>query len=173
PNLRPSVRAAATSIFMLSVLHVAFWAIVAFLVKTNLPPEFPYNFLFLILCCFSVGGFFGVAVSLGLFRARNWARIAAIALGAIVAFFCAFSMVILGVFILGLLNTSQLGLSVASKGDCLRILLVYLFIFALAVWWISLFCRQSVAAQFSASTTTVDLAPKKSTSPPPIALLAW
>ena len=178
PSLTPAVRIAASSILLLSLVHILFFALLAVTIKADLPPEFPYNYFFPILCIVSAAGLLGVLVAAGLFHARNWARIAAIALAAIVAFFCAFGILVPLVFIFGLVLPTRLGVGVdipaGNRSDFIRLLLVYLFVFCLAIWWIFLFSKKRVVAQFSANVASVaPVVPQKPACPPPIALLAW
>lgn len=173
--LTPAVRVAASSILLLSFVHIIFWAILAITLRPELPHEFPYNYFFPILCLFSVAGVPGIFVGAGLFYARNWARIAAIALGAITAFFCALGMLLPLLILFAVLPLGGLGVDLpVAKGDFFRLFLVYLFIFSLSLWWIFLFSRKSVIAQFTVGAVSVaEATPKKPACPPPIALLAW
>jgi len=173
PKLTLAVRVAAGSILLLSVGHIIFWARLAFAAHSDFPASFPYNYLFPILCVFSAAGLFGMVVGAGIFYSRNWARIAALVLAALVAFFCAFSLLAIVVMSLGLLSTG-LGIEIPQKGDLARVGLVYFLFFALALWWIILFSRKSVAAQFTPAAASIpSRLAKKISCPPPIALLAW
>ena len=169
PRLSTSVRIAATSVLLLSVLHTIFWGYMAFSLRAQLPSEFPYNYIFPVMTLFSVIGLIGVFVGLGLFNGRNWARIATLALAAVGAFFCVFAIaVIFGLlFIPG--STTELGL---HRDDSLRVILIYLLVFLVTVWWIILFSRQSVAAQFASNASSALPSAKEPACPPPIALLA-
>jgi hypothetical protein len=155
---------------LLSVLHTIFWGYTAFSLRVELPTEFPYNYIFPVMSLFSAIGLIGVFVGLGLFNGRNWARTAILALAGAGAFFCVFAMaVVLGLlFISG--STTELAL---HRDDSLRVLLIYFLVFLIAVWWIILFSRQRVAAQFSSNASSALLSAKGPSCPPPIALLAW
>ncbi|HLZ12985.1 MAG TPA: hypothetical protein VKP58_10380 [Candidatus Acidoferrum sp.] len=173
PKLTLSVRLAAASILLLSLLHAVFWALLAYSAHSGLPPSFPYNYVFPVLCVFSAAGLPGVIIGAGIFRLQNWARVAALVIAALVALFCAFALLVLFIVSFGLLSAGP-GVEIPEKSDLLRVGLFYFFIFALAVWWILLFSRKSVAAQFSAAAPADARAiPKKAACPPPIALLAW
>lgn len=173
PKLTPAVRIAAGSILLFSLAHVFFWGVLAFSARANLPAAFPYNYFFPILCLFSAAGLFGAAVAAGIFYARNWARITTLLLAALVAFFCVFAVLALVVISFGSLSMG-LGIEIPKKSDLIRVGLIYVFIFSLALWWIILFSRKSVAAQFSANTlSAAPSVPAKPVCPPPIALLAW
>ncbi len=174
PKLTLSVRIAAASLLLLGAFHAIFWIMLAFSSRANLPTEFPFNYFFPLFCAIAAAGILGIVVALGLFRARNWARIAAIALAALVAFFCVISILVPVALAFGFFLPSDWGIDIPSKTDLIRLVFVYFFVFALALWWIFLFSRKSVAAQFSGSSAfaSVDI-PKKPACPPPIALLAW
>jgi len=153
------------------MLHTIFWGFKAFSLRAQLPKEFPYNYIFPAMTLFSMFGVVGIIVGVGLFKARNWARIATLALAAVGAFFCVFAMAVaLGLlFISG--STTELAF---HRDDSLGVMLIYFLVFLIAIWWILLFSRQRVAAQFSSSATSSILPLRKEPScPPPIALLAW
>ncbi len=173
PKLTLAVRIAAGSILLFSLAHILFWGMLAFSTRANLPDTFPYNYFFSILCIFSGAGLFGGAIATGVFYARNWARIAALVLASLIAFFCVFAVFALIAISFGTLST-DLGIEIPQKSDLIRVALAYLFIFSLALWWIILFSRKSVAAQFSTSiSASAKTIPAKPACPPPIALLAW
>jgi hypothetical protein len=173
PKLTLPVRIAAGSILLFSLAHIIFWGMLAFSARANLPDTFLYSYFLPILCIFSAAGLFGAIVAVGIFRARNWARVAALVLAALIAFFCIFAILALAVMALGSFSMG-LGIEIPQKSDLTRIALAYFFIFSLAFSWIILFSRKSVAAQFSASTTALDQTiPARPACPPPIRLLAW
>ena len=173
PKLSLSVRVAAASIVFLSVAHIIFWASLALAARSNDSSEFPHSYLFGALCVFSAAGVPGIVVGVGLFRSTNWARVAALVLSVLVGCFCAFSALALFIVSFGTLSLG-LGVEIPQKGDLLRVGVIYVLIFAVAVWWLTVFSRKSVAAQFSSpSRAKPEDAPKKSPCPPPIALLAW
>src|SRR5260221_2240531 len=148
PKLSLSVRVAAASIVFLSVAHIIFWASLALAARSNDSSEFPHSYLFGSLCVFSAAGLPGIVVDVGLFRSTNWARVAALVLSVLVACFCAFSALALFIVSFGTLSLG-LGVEIPQKSDLLRVGIVYLLIFALAVWWLVVFSRQSVAVRFS------------------------
>src|SRR5215831_4744256 len=95
PRLPISVRIAATSILLLSLTHIVFWTTAAILARSfglNASPQaiLPVGMYFI-----AAAGFGGVVVAVGIFKARNWARIATLVLGALTAFICALALVIL------------------------------------------------------------------------------
>ena len=174
PPLTPAVRIGASSILLLSVTHILFWAWLSFAFHASpVPYEYPYNLVVPVLTVVTCVGLIGIFIAVGVFRARNWARIAAIAMATLVALFCLLAFLGLAVVNSGLLSAG-LGIEIPPKSDLIRVGLVYLLIFGLAVWWIFLFSRKTVAAQFSAKGISATSAiPQKPACPPPIALLAW
>ena len=174
PPLTPAVRIAASSVFLLSVAHVLFWGWLCLALHASpVPYEYPYDLVIPILAVIASLGLIGIFIAFGVFRARNWARIAAIAMAALVALFCLFAFLGLAVINSGLLSTG-LGIETPPRSDLARIGLVYLVIFGLAIWWIFLFSRKTIAAQFSAKgISATSVIPQKPACPPPIALLAW
>jgi hypothetical protein len=176
PKPTPAVRVAASSVLLLSLMHIVFWGVLAsYVIAAGLDNE-QFTLLFVALCLVSAGGSAGVVVALGLFRAKNWARVAVLALAALVASVCAFAILVLCILIFG--SPSNFGLFDNLVGDnrnnLSRTAYFYLFVFSLAVWWIALFSRKSVADQFSAGSVAVTPAlSKRAACPPPVALLAW
>src|SRR5262249_55922765 len=174
-KLTLSVRIAAGSILLLSVLHIFFWAVLAVAALSRDSTFYPISLLFPVACVLSVGGFFGILVGVGIFRARAWARIAALVIAALVLVFCGFGILVLTLSLVGLFG---LGLGVeiptTNKTYLIGMGLTYLSVFLLAVWWIYVFSRKSTAAQFASKpSTTIEAISKKPSCPPPIALLAW
>ena len=168
------VRAAALSILLASVFHIFFWAIMAVAAR-ELPDFYPYTLFLPVACVFSTLGLFGIFVGVGLFRVRNWARLAALVLAALAAAFCAFGILVASLILLES-TAATLGIELAanSRRYLIGLDLLYLFIFCLALWWIYLFSRRFVAAQFAESQSPASrLTQKKASCPPPIALLAW
>jgi len=172
-KLSLTVRVAAGSIVALSVIHIVFWAWLALAARSGDSSEFPFSYVFPILCVFSAAGFPGIVVGAGLFRSQNWARVAALVLSVLVGCFCAFSVLALLIVSFGGLSMG-LGVEIPEKSDLLRVAVIYFLIFAVAVWWLIVFSRKSVAAQFSSPSRAKPAdAPKKPACQPPIALLAW
>ena len=172
-KLSLAVRVAAGSIVALSVIHIVFWAWLALAARSADSSEFPFGYVFPVLCVFSAAGFPGIVVGAGLFRPQNWARVAALVISVLVGCFCALSVLALLIVSFGGLSLG-LGVEIPQKSDLLRVAVIYFLIFAVAVWWLVVFSRKSVAAQFSSSNgAKLEDARKKPACPPPIALLAW
>jgi hypothetical protein len=174
PRLSNSVRIGAASILLLSLLHIFFWAILALALRTGSPVEYPFNYLALMAWALSAVGIAGLIIAIGIFRARNWARIAAIALAALAAFFCALGIAAPLFLVYGFMLSTGFGIAIPGKNDLLRLVVVYSLILIIAVWWIFLFSSRKVAEQFSAnSAADRPVSSGKLSCPPPIALLAW
>jgi len=172
-KLSLAVRVAAGSIVALSVIHIVFWAWLALAARSADSSEFHFGYVFPVLCVFSAAGFPGIVVGAGLFRPQNWARVAALVISVLVGCFCALSVLALLIVSFGGLSLG-LGVEIPQKSDLLRVAVIYFLIFAVAVWWLVVFSRKSVAAQFSSSNgAKLEDARKKPACPPPIALLAW
>jgi hypothetical protein len=174
-RLALSVRIAAGSILLLSVVHILFWLTLAVASHSEFPAGYPYDLFFPIALTFAAAGLSGIVVGVGIFRARSWARIAALGLAALVALFCAFAMLVsVAVTFVPLAAGLGVEATVASTSELMRLALVYLVVLSVSVWWIFLFSRKTVAAQFFAGAVYAPSAdPKKPSCPPPIALLAW
>ncbi len=171
PKLTLPVRIAAASIFVLSFLHTVFWLALALFLHPDITIQLPYPLLRFLLGMFSLAGVAGGLIAIGLFRARNWARIAALVFGALVAFFCALGMLVLLVLVFGVLPVGGPEIELHSI-DFLRLFIVYLLVFSLAISWIVLLAKKNVAAQFSSPFADAAIGTKP-TCPKPIALLAW
>ncbi|GAC1632637.1 MAG: hypothetical protein NVS9B14_06140 [Candidatus Acidiferrum sp.] len=171
PKLSLSVPIAAGSLCALSLVHVLFWAYAAITSREAYADTYPYTLLFPVAFAFSVLGLAGIFVGVGIFRARGWARIAALVLAALVGFFCAFAMLVVAGLRFIAASSPELSL---DRSDSRILSLIYLVILLIAVWWIFLFSRQEVAAQFSRGSASTELPTiKRASCPPPIALLAW
>ena len=176
PKLSLAVRFAASSILLLSFVHIAFWALMGFWVHLMGINGNQFTILYVAIGVISVGGFAGVAIVVGVLKAKNWARLGALALGGVSAFISAFALFVL--FLLIAIGSPSFGLLTNlvedNRGGFVKLGLVYLFVFSLAVWWIVLFSRKSVVAQFSSGAEArIPLTASKPVCPPPIALLAW
>lgn len=172
PKLSPSIRVAAGTILVLSLIHTVVWFYLARSVRDSAAATVSESYLFPVACMFALAGLPGVLVAVGLFNAKNWARIAAMTIGALVGFFCAFAMLGIAVLLGGSnLIDSELLL---NRADLLSVFAVYLLVFAAAIWWVVLFSRKKVASQFLGERKTAGTsAIKRPSCPPPIALLAW
>ena len=169
-----SVRIAAALLVFFSILHVFFWAIIAISAQ-SLHRDYPNTLLFPIASVFSAAGLGGLFIGAGLLRGRSWARISTLVLAALVAVFCVLGVLALLLILVGNV-AAVLGIEIGpdSKSYLTGMGILYFFVLCIAIWWIYLFSRSSVAEQFTApSAPIVANVPKKPACPPPIALLAW
>lgn len=175
PRLSTSVRIAATSLLLLSLVHIGFWIAVGALIGYFGLNESQFAILHIAIYIIAAAGCAGVAVAVGIFKARNWARIATIALGALTAFACALALIVLFILIA---TPNAFGffqnLAEQNRGNFMWMALIYLFVFLLSIWWIVLFSKARIAEQFSDNASVgVKASSNKPKCPPPIALLAW
>jgi hypothetical protein len=140
---------------------------------SELPP-FLRNFM-LVTQGFMIGvSLFGIATGIGLIYLRHWARISILIWGGMSVFFGIFGTLI--VFLMPLSptpNTADL-----PTGSMAAVRWIFLGIYGLplliGIWWLILFNRKSVKAQFAGAPVAADAGlPQKPSCPRPIAMLAW
>jgi hypothetical protein len=117
---------------------------------------------------------FGIATGVGLLYLRKWARISILIWGGFSVFFGIVGIPI-AYFSLSSPSPSAPDLPAGSMLAVRLILLVFYGIpLLIGVWWLTLFNRKSVKAQFVEVSPPADLAlPRKPACPLPIAVLAW
>jgi len=124
---------------------------------------------FLICLCL-----FGMATGIGLFYLRNWARISILIWGGFSVFFGA-----IGIPIAYLTTFSANTTTPALPADSMQaVRWILLFIYGvpllIGIWWLILFNRKSVKAQFAGGRESAQQGlPQKPSCPVPIAVLAW
>jgi hypothetical protein len=117
---------------------------------------------------------FGIATGIGLIYLRNWARISILTWGGLSVFFGA-----IGIPLGYLALSSPIPNAPAMPAEGMQAVRgILLFIYGLplliGIWWLVLFNRQSVKAQFAGAAGSPDPnLPQKPRCPPPIAVLAW
>src|SRR5260370_1820109 len=118
---------------------------------------------------------FGIATGIGLILLRNWARISALIWGGLSVFVGAIGIPI--VFFIPLVPRANVTNLSADGMQAVRWILLFFYGLPLiaGIWWLILFNRKTVKAQFAATTTTsaVSGQTQKSRCPLPIAVLAW
>jgi hypothetical protein len=140
---------------------------------SDLPPAMRYMMLGTqgFGMCMSI---FCIATGIGLLYLHKWARISALIWGGLFVFFGVFG--ILFIFLMPFpTNPNAPGLPPeAIPSVRLILLLVYGPPLAIGTWWLILFNRKSVKAQFTGSTLPPDPSvPPKAACPLPISVLAW
>jgi len=181
PNRSTSVTFAAVvailgSLFFLLCCSLALFAFL--LVKLpGASPEFPPFVRNTMLAtqgtmmCLSL---FGVATGIGLIYLRNWARISILIWGGMLIFFGGIGIPI--AFLMPIPPTPNAPDLPAAGTQAVRLifLAIYGMPLLIGIWWLILFNRKTVKAQFAGATGSVDPAvPRKPACPLPIAVLAW
>jgi hypothetical protein len=181
PKRSASVTAAAVlaileSVFLLLCCSAAFF--VFLLAKlpgpaSALPPAMRYMMLGTqaFMMCLSA---FGIAAGVGLLYLRKWARMSILTWGGLSVFFG-----VIGMLFILLMPFSPNPNAPELTADTLPsvrliVLLIYGVPLVIGVWWLILFNRSSVKAQFAGSALHGDPSvPSKPACPLPIATLAW
>jgi hypothetical protein len=140
---------------------------------SEFPPAMRYMMLGMqgLMICLSL---FGVATGIGLIYLRKWVRISILIWGGLSVFFGIVGMPF--AFLLPLSPGSNAPELPAAGMTAVRsiLLLVYAVPFAIGVWWLILFNRKSIKAQFAGQGESSDQGlPRKPACPLPIAVLAW
>ena len=124
-----------------------------------------------LMMCLAI---FGIATGIGLILLRNWARISALIWGGLCVFFGAIGIPI--VFFIPLVPPENVPNLSADSMQAVRwiLLLFYGPPLIVGIWWLILFNRITVKAQFAATTTSAGSGQtQKSRCPLPVAVLAW
>ncbi len=117
---------------------------------------------------------FGIATGIGLLYLRNWARISVLIWGGFSVFFG-----VIGIPIAFLTQFPPSPSSPALPAESMQavrwiLLVTYAIPLLIGVWWLILFNRKSVKAQFAGAGVSTDPGlPQKPTCPLPVAVLAW
>lgn len=177
----PAVLAAAVVALLASLLFLlgSSFAFLAFSLSKlpNISPDLPPSArtVMLVMTEFMIGlSIFGLATGIGLILIKNWARISVLIWGGVSIFFG-----VLGIPIAFLMPLSAPpGAPELPPGSVQLMRWVLLAIYglplAVGVWWLILFNRGRIKAQFAGATTPSDSAvPRKPRCPLPIAVLAW
>lgn len=124
-----------------------------------------------LMVCLSL---FGLATGIGLLYLRKWARISILIWGGCSVFFG-----IIGIPITYLAEFSPASNAPALPADSIPafraiLLLIYGLPLLIGIWWLILFNRKSVRAQFAGAPLFPDaVLPRKPACPIPIVVLAW
>jgi hypothetical protein len=177
PSASGSVIAAAVVAIAGSVLTILGLSLVLIsfaLVGSAQTPETPAFLkigLEIMFTLFLGVAIFGVATGAGLIRLRNWARISALTWAGVCAFFSAFGILIVSMAPFPAPpNIPPHSMSI-FRGVALFVYGVPLLV---SVWWLILFNRNNIKAQFAGQNIAGDpFRRQKPRCPAPIAVLAW
>jgi len=171
-----SIVAILSSLILLLACSAAFF--VFLLAKLPGPvSDFPPAMRYMMLGTQGFGmcmSLFGIATGIGLLYLRNWARISVLIWGGLFVFFGVIGM--LFIFLMPFpTNPNAPGLTPEAMPEFRLILfLVYGPPLAIGAWWLILFNRRGVKAQFAGSALPADPSvPPKPACPLPISVLAW
>ncbi len=117
---------------------------------------------------------FGIATGIGLILLRNWARISALIWGGLCVFFGAVGIPM--AFFIPLVPPESVPNLSADGMQAVRWILLFFYGLPLIVgiWWLILFNRKTVKAQFAATATSTGPGrTQRSRCPLPVAVLAW
>jgi hypothetical protein len=117
---------------------------------------------------------FGVATGIGLLYLRKWARISILIWGGFCAFFGVIGIPI--AFLMPFSQTPNAPDLPAASMQLFRgiLLIIYGLPLLTGIWWLILFNRKSVKAQFAGQGVSDDPGlPRKPACPLPVAVLAW
>ncbi len=117
---------------------------------------------------------FGIATGIGLILLRNWARISALIWGGLCVFFGAIGIPV--AFFIPLVPPESVPNLSADSMQAVRWILLFFYGLPsiVGIWWLILFNRKTVKAQFAATTTSAASGQtQKSRCPLPVAVLAW
>jgi hypothetical protein len=124
-----------------------------------------------LMMCLSI---FGVATGIGLIFLRNWARISTLICAGFFVFFGVIGIPV--VFFISLTPPPNAPELPPGSMEAVRwiLLIVYGLPLIIGIWWLILFNRKAVKAQFEGAATAMDIGrPQKPRCPLPIAVLAW
>ena len=171
-----AVGAILESIFLLLCCSAAFFVFLLARLPgpaSSLPPAMRYMMLGTqaFMMCLSA---FGIATGVGLLYLRKWARISILTWGGLSVFFCGVGMLVFSLMPFPPNPNSPELTPESMPGVRLFLVLVYGLPLLIGVWWLILFNRSSVKAQFAGSGLPGDPSvPSKPACPLPIATLAW
>ncbi len=181
PNRSVSVTFAAVvailvSLFLLLCCSLAFLAFLLVKLPGNASevPPFVRNTMLAtqgFMMCLSL---FGIATGIGLIYLRNWARISILIWGGMLVFFGGIGIPIAFLVPIPLIpNASDLP-AAGMQAVRLIFLAIYGMPLLIGIWWLILFNRKTVKAQFAGAIAFADpTVPRKPACPLPIAVLAW
>jgi len=171
-----AVVAILSALFLLLSCTITFFAL-AFLklppTAMELPPVLKTMELIIMgfAMCLSV---FGIVTAVALIFLRNWARISILIWGGVFTFFAAVGIPF--AFLLPKFTPPNAPQLPESSEQMVQWILISIYGLPLVigVWWLILFNRKSIKAQFTAPRSGVEASlPQKPRCPAPITVLAW
>jgi hypothetical protein len=158
-----------TLLFGLLMLAIMMFAPIPTPSQSPVSPTFMRAMFVLLSLFYLLPAIWGIVTSIGLFRLRNWARISIIIFSV--------PLLLLGVFagLVSLLMPVPAGVDTASNPSIILAIrlgmgLFWLTMIGIGVWWLILFTRTSVRAQFAAAPAPGAMAlpapPNQGMSPP-------
>jgi hypothetical protein len=165
------------SVFMLFATSLGFGAVLLIHFPASgpqaLPPFVRLSVLVIygLMICLSI---FGIVTGIGLILLRNWARISAMVWAGVCVFFAAIGIPI--AFFMTLPGTPNALNAPEETIHVVRwfILILYGLPLIVGVWWLILFNRKTVKAQFARHSVPLDpTAPQETRRPLPVTVLAW
>ncbi len=171
-----AVVAILAGLFALLVTSLGFFGILLGTTRGVSPelPPFVKNMTLAVMAFMACLSAFGVAVGIGLILLRNWARISVLIWGGLCVFFGIFGVAI--AFVIPLAPPPNAPNITADSMQAVRFIIlgIYGLPLVVGIWWLILFNRKTVKAQFAATASPLDPAvPQKPRPPLPIAILAW
>jgi hypothetical protein len=137
-------------------------------IRENLPAPAKSVAMVTLLFFMAVAGF-GIFTGVGLFRLKSWARISALVWAGIIAFFSALILLFLPFIPLPETSTGQ---SVPAAHLKVLMYLAYGILLVVGIWWLILFTRPGIRAQFSGEAPpNQPQAPERPRCPLPVAAI--
>lgn len=120
---------------------------------------------------FAALSIWGIVTAIGLFRMKRWARVSTLVFSAGLICFAILGLIFLGFFFLGLipLTTPPGASDPILRGAMMGVGAFYGLLLAISIWWLLLFNRAAIKAQFYGGTVPVEPFP----IPLSIQVIAW
>src|SRR6266852_3556874 len=170
-----AVVAILSGLLLLMVCSIVFFGSLMMKLPGTTPelPPFARNAMLATQSFMLALSIFGLATGIGLIYLRNWARISVLIWGGFSVFFGLIGIPI-AFFTQFPPNPSSPALPAETiQGVRWALLGIYGIPLLIGIWWLILFNRKSVKAQFARQGESADQGPRKLACPLPIAVLAW
>jgi len=171
-----AVVAILSGLLLLMVCSIVFFGSLMMKLPGTTPelPPFARNAMLATQSFMLALSIFGIATGIGLIYLRNWARISVLIWGGFSVFFG-----LIGIPIAFLTQFPPNPNSPALPAESMQavrciLLVIYGIPLLIGVWWLILFNRKTVKAQFASRGESADQGlPRRPACPLPIAVLAW